>query len=198
MKYVEVCLFVLTIASLSFFLIDFPGGTLFTVLQLTTISLLYFVLGFAIFNSIRLRRIFKKESYQNVSGLRIVGAIGTGMTLSIVIIGILFTVMQWPGASFNLLIGLVFTAIISLVSIIKYLMSKSAYYKKILVRTLGFGAVAFALFSIPKITWIEIKYKNHPAVIEAYQKAFADPDNPAVWDVVKAEKDKLYESEGED
>lgn len=171
----------------------FPGINVFTVLLLSLLSLLYFHLGFAVFNNIRLRKIFKKESYKNISTLKIFGSIAAGLTLSIMIMGILFKVMHWPGASVNLIFGFTGVLIISVICIIKYLKVKSSYYTKILSRNLVFGGIAFFLIVIPEITWIEISYNDQPTMIEAYRKALADPENAVLWQDIEKERERIYQ-----
>jgi hypothetical protein len=169
-----------------------PGVSTFTILFHSFLSLLYFHLGFAIFNNIRLRKIFNKESYKNISTLRIFGSIAAGLTLSIAIIGTLFKVMHWPGASVNLIFGFFGILIVSIISIIKYSKTKSPYYSKILSRNLVFGGIALFLILIPEMTWIQITYKDQPTMIEAYRKAFADPDNAELWQNIEKERQRLY------
>lgn len=193
MKKAEVIIASLTVISLILKLVlnYFPGINALTVLLLSFLSLLYFHLGFAIFNNIRLRKIFNKESYKNISRLKIFGSIATGLTLSIMVIGILFKVMHWPGASVNLIFGFIGILIVSIISVIKYLKTKSLYYTKILNRNLVFGAIALFLILIPEMTWIEISYKDQPTLIEAYRKAFAEPDNAELWQNIEKERQKL-------
>lgn len=194
MKKAEVIIASLTVISLVLKLaMDyFPGINVFTVLLLSFLSMLYFHLGFAIFNTIRLRKIFNKESYKNISTLKIFGSIAAGLTLSITVIGILFKVMHWPGASVNLIFGFSGILIVSVISIVKYLKTKSPYYTKILSRNLVFGGIALFLILIPELTWIELTYKDQPTMIEAYRKAFADPDNPELWQNIEKERQRLY------
>ncbi|MFA0964051.1 hypothetical protein AB9P05_19745 [Roseivirga sp. BDSF3-8] len=81
------------------------GANMVTALSLTALSCLYFYLGFALFNGIRLRRLFKRDSY-TMSTWRIIGSVGAGMALSMVVTGILFKVMHWEGSNVMLTSGL--------------------------------------------------------------------------------------------
>ena len=140
MKKAEIIIASLTVISLVLKLVldYFPGINFLTVLLLSFLSMLYFHLGFAIFNTIRLRKVFNKESYKNISALKIFGSIAAGLSLSITIIGILFKVMHWPGASVNLIFGFSGILMVSVLSIVKYLKTKSPYYTKILSRNFAF------------------------------------------------------------
>ena len=76
MKKAEIIIVTLSIIALAMNLLLVPGGGVLTVLALSTFSIIYFYLGFALFNDIRLRKIFKKDSYKEISSSRILGAVG--------------------------------------------------------------------------------------------------------------------------
>ena len=120
MKKAEIILGAIALTALALNLLLVPGGGVLTVLSLSTLSVLYMYLSFAIFNGIRLRQIFKKDSYKGISKMRIVGAILTGLALSMTTIGLLFKFQSWPGATMNLAIGLLGLAIALIVGSIKY------------------------------------------------------------------------------
>ena len=162
-----------------------------TVLTLSILSIIYVFLGFALFNDIRLRNIFKKESYTSVSGLRILGAVGAGWALSATINGLMFKFQSWPGADSNLGVGLVGLLIVTIIGTIKYSKNKSEYYTRIFMRIAIFGGLGLILMLTPKTSWIELKYRNHPAYVDALKKAMADPDNIKLWDKVEAERQKM-------
>ena len=65
-------------------------GLLPLILSLLVLSTLYCYFGFALFNNIRLKEIFKKDRHTEISVLRIIGAVFSGMILSTYVIGILF------------------------------------------------------------------------------------------------------------
>ena len=60
------------------------------VLLAIILSLLYFALGFALLNNVRLTKIINKESYNGIGILRILGAAFTGFILSMITIYSLF------------------------------------------------------------------------------------------------------------
>src|SRR6478609_10274112 len=84
-----------------------PGGGLLVIWFLLISSMFYFFFGFAIFNNIRFRRIFKKESYKDSSARNIFSGILAGWSFSIAILGILFKIMSWTGANFNLTVAII-------------------------------------------------------------------------------------------
>ena len=191
MKKGEIIIATLSLIALGLNLLLIPGGGVLTVLTLSTLSMLYMNLSFALFNGIRLRNIFKKDSYKGISTMRIIGAVGTGLALSMTIIGLLFKFQSWPGASLNLGAGLVGLLIATVIGTIKYFRNKSDFYTKIFKRIAVFGGLGLILMLIPKTTWVEIKYRNQPTYVDALKKAMAAPDNKELWDKVEVERQKM-------
>lgn len=191
MRKYEIIIGSLSILALGLNLLLIPSGGILTVLTLSILSIIYVFLGFALFNDIRLRNIFKKESYTSVSGLRILGAVGAGWALSATINGLMFKFQSWPGADSNLGVGLVGLLIVTIIGTIKYSKNKSEYYTRIFMRIAIFGGLGLILMLTPKTSWIELKYRNHPAYVDALKKAMADPDNIKLWDKVEAERQKM-------
>jgi len=54
------------------------GGCIIAIISL----LIFYSFGFALFNDMRLRHIFKKNSYKVLTALYILGTVGVGMSLA--------------------------------------------------------------------------------------------------------------------
>lgn len=160
---------------LKFMLIN--GSGLLTVLSLMSLAVIYYLLGFAFFNSIRLKDIFKKQSYNGISVLRIIGTIGFGFSISTVIIGILFILQSWNGGSVNLITGLAILLICTVVAIIRWTKTKSGSYNLIFSRAAIIGFFGLLFLITPKMTVFEILHRNHPAYVEAVRNLNNDPNN---------------------
>jgi hypothetical protein len=191
MKKTEIILATLSIIALGLNLLLIPGGGVLTVLTLSALSMIYFYFGFALFNDIRLRIIFKKDSYKEISSLKILGAVGAGLALSMTTIGLMFKFQSWPGADINLGAGLFGLLIVTIVGLIKYSKNKSGYYTKIFKRAAIFGGLGLLLMLAPKTNWIELKYRNHPEYVDALKKAMAAPDKKELWNNVEIERQKM-------
>jgi hypothetical protein len=157
-----------------------PGSGIFMVLVFCLLSSLYFYCGFALFNNIRLRLIFKKDSYKEISTGRIIGGIALGLSLSFSIIGFLFIAQHWPGASFHLIISISSGIVILIISLIKFFKTKASYYKNALRRISVSTTISIILFVVPVKYFIEIKYRNHPKYIEAYNLWIENPNDPEI------------------
>ena len=134
MKKFENILIIIALFSLVLKLLSIPGMNLFLVISILILATLYFYLGFALFNDVKFSRILKKNSYSGISGLRVLGAIGVGIALSIICIGILFKIQHWNGANLYLYVGLAMACFSLIIALVKYIISKVDFYKKISIK----------------------------------------------------------------
>lgn len=152
-------------------------GNVFLILSFILLALFYLALGFAIFNGIKFREIFKKSSYQNISKKRIFGTLVLGFPFSILILGMLFKIMLWPGAQNMIISGLQFILIVTVILTIYYFIKKPFGFKKIFLRIIAITGVSLIIFLIPTKSLIEIYYKNHPEFVELYKNSIDNPNN---------------------
>lgn len=194
MKKTEIILSILIVVAiiLNFSLI--PGGVILTVLTLSSLSCLYFAFSFALLNNIRLRHIFKSESYKGINALRIIGTVVTGWSLSLALNGILFKLLFWPGASINLIGGLFCVCIVSIICVIKCTSKDNRpYYFRILNRTIIVGLSCVSLLTVSSKDINNFKYRNYPAFIEAERQNRENPDNPDLLFKYEEERRKMDE-----
>lgn len=182
MKRAEKILSVVILVSLLMKFAFIPLGNVLLVFSISLLTLIYYSLGFAFFNNIRLRKIFDKDSYKETTTLRIVGAIGVGMGLSAVLVGILFKFNRYPGADTSLIAGLVLTAIIVVIALIKNAKSKSEYYKRIIIRAIIIGGLGLVMALLPKMAITEFQYRNYPDYIEAYEYHVNHPEDVKAYE----------------
>lgn len=151
MKKTETIFFGLAILGLIMTIFHLPYSGVLLVFSLLSISIFYFYFGFAFFSNIRLKNIFKKESYKDISTKRILGAIATGFALSVSAIGILFKFQSFPGTTVILGIGLFGLIVITIISSIKIQKGTDNYYLKILKRSMIFGVICIILLVLPTL-----------------------------------------------
>ena len=192
MKKVEKSLVAFSIFALGLNLLLLPGGNFLTVLGFGILSMIYLYFSFALFNNIRLRKILKKDSYKDVSSLRILGAIGTGFGLSLTIVGLTFKFMSWPGANYNLILGLFLLSIVTVIGVIKYSQNKSEFYTRILKRVAIFGGIGLIVVLIPMADWIGFRYRNYPEYVKAVKNSIADPNNKVLKEKADEELRKMH------
>jgi hypothetical protein len=194
MKKTEIIIATLAIIALVLNLMLIPGSGMLTVLSFSILAVIYFYFGLVIFNDVTVKEVLKIRSISELIALRNIGAVATGAALALTIIGLMFKIQLWPGANINLSIGLFGLAVVTILGAIKYSKSKSNYYTKIFSRVAIIGGLGLIVFLLPKTSLVEFQYRNHPAYVEAYKKAMADPNNKELWDNVQAERQKMYEN----
>jgi hypothetical protein len=138
MKKLEMILIAGAVVGLLMALFDLPLSSLIVSLFYMVLALIYFYLGFALFNGIRFRNILKPESYKGLGTWRIAVAIGTGIALSDLTVGFMFTILDYPMAMTLLTFGLVLTAIMLLLASVRNAKEKDRFYRNIILRCAAF------------------------------------------------------------
>jgi len=149
MKKLEVILIIGAVIGLFLVLFNVPLHTLVVTLFFPALGVLYYCLGFALFNDIRFRDIFKADSYKGLGIWRILIAIGTGIGISNLTIGFMFSIMNYPLARALLIEGSVLTLIVFVVAIIKNARDKNQFYRKIMMRCLVFIVLGIIFLLLP-------------------------------------------------
>lgn len=169
-----------------------PLGSTLSVISLSCLSVFYMYLGSAIFCGVPLQKVFIKESYAGYSNRRKSVNVMIGMIISATLVGILFKLQGWPNASFLLQIGSGGLLISALIYFIKVRDKNPAIYSNVINRIAIVAMFAFIFMLTPKEKLLEFKYSNHPEYVKAVKKAWADPDNQALWKKVEEESLKIY------
>lgn len=149
MKKLEIILIIGAIIGLLLALFNTPFDSLIVSVFFTTLGCLYFYLGFALLNNIALQKIFKADSYKGIGPWKILIAIGTGLSLSILIIGFMFSILNYPMAKTFLVAGIVLVAIIIILALIKNAQEKDQFYRSIMLRSIAFLIIAVVFLLLP-------------------------------------------------
>jgi hypothetical protein len=134
MKTTEIALWIIFLAGLLLVSLNLQMFGILIIISLLLLGILYYFLGFALFNNIPLMGIFKRSSYSGLSINRIMGAIAAGLVISDVCIGILFRIEHWPMSNYMLIVGTIASILVLIVAVIKYLRLKDKFYLPIILR----------------------------------------------------------------
>jgi hypothetical protein len=167
------------------------GGDVIALWTMLILACLYYPFGFLFFNQIRLRHIFKKVAYKNVTASRIILAIATGLGLSTIVVGLLFKLLNFSGANGMLLSGLIVTAIAFVISLILLLKNNETNAKFSLWRLGIIGLIGIFLFFTSEFSIVKFQYRNHPKYVEAYAKYLTDPRNEELYKKVELERNRI-------
>jgi putative Mn2+ efflux pump MntP len=149
MKKLEIILIAGAAAGLLLALFNVPLNSLIVSLFFVGLGLLYFYLGFALLNGIRFRNIFKADSYKGLGPWRIAIAIGTGIALSNITIGFMFSILGYPMAETLLTFGIVLTVIMTILALIEKARDRNPFYRNIIIRCIVFLVLAVIFLLIP-------------------------------------------------
>jgi len=175
-----------------------PGGGFLLSITLGILSMFYFAFSFALFNGIRLRDIFKSDSYQNTNAKRTIGAVVLGISLSELLIGSLFKIQFLPGSAVMLNVGLLGTLIVLIISVISYFRNKADFYKRVFKRIAVFGVFGLVVYLVPTPTLVDIFNRNNPEYAELFKKVLANPGNVEFQEQLDSLQIEIYKKEVEE
>lgn len=149
MKKLEIILIIGAVVGLLLSLFNVPLNSLIVSVFFIALGSIYFYLGFALLNGIRFRNILKAESYKGVGPWRIAIAIGTGIALSNLTMGFMFSILSYPMAETLLTFGMVLAAIMIILALIRNARDKNQFYRNIILRCVIFIIIASIFLIIP-------------------------------------------------
>lgn len=194
MKIAEFILAGIAFIGLLMNLLLFPGGGAILTVFLSMLSMFYLSLSFLIFNPEIISKQPADQVRSKAKPLRIIGSVGTGIGLSIALVGILFKMMHWPGAAAMLLVGGVVTGIVAVIVIIRIMTTKSVFYKNVLIRTSLIGLITLILYMLPPYALLEFKYREYPNYIKAVKRSNENPQNEELSKKVAEERELIRRS----
>ena len=134
MKKLELILIAGVIIGILMALLNLPAHSVISSLFFLALATIYLYLGFALFNDIPFRKIFKSESYKGLGTWRIAVAVGTGLGLSQLTMGFAFALNNYPMTRALLNSGLVVTALMLLIALVRNTKEKHRFYRIIALR----------------------------------------------------------------
>lgn len=168
MKKTELILSIVSIVSIALYLCDIPGGGFFTTIFIFTLASFYLIFSFVLFNGIHLKHIFRKSAYQDSSWRKIVFAIITGYALFTLLIGIMFRIQYWAGASMILQLSILQSIPVVAFALIRYISTTSAFCSKIVIRLIIPILIGVFLMMMPSSFMIGIKYRDDLRELERH------------------------------
>ena len=144
------------------------GASVITIVSLSAMATIYFGGGFYFFCD------------KHIKNQNIAISIVTGVLLSIVLVGILFKLMIWPGSEFNLIIGIISLPILLIITFILKSRVKEnlkMYYKNMLIRIFTWTILVYIFFFIPNEAIINHHFKNDPERARLLNLTMSNPNN---------------------
>jgi hypothetical protein len=147
MKKTETILILISLVAIILRLFSIEGGVMLSTFSFGILSLFYLFFGFLIFNNIPIKSVFRKNAYGDLNWKRLLWSVVTGIFLFIAIIGFLFKLNKWEGASMMLIIGIITLLPIVAISLIRYIPKPSMFHSGVFIRS-GIVTVASIILMI--------------------------------------------------
>lgn len=161
MRKFERILWVLLLLAILGKLVPVPFNGVVITVAVLSLSVLYFLFGFAVFSKIGFRNIFKKNSYEHLKFVDILLCVLTGMAFQSLTSGMLFQLQYWPGANVMAFAGLVTTLPFLIVATIMLRTQNRYVYLGMLKRGLPLFSLTMFLYLTPVEKKLKIFKVNH-------------------------------------
>lgn len=191
MKKTEKILVTITLLGVVLRFLLIPGASELITVGATVLAILYGYFSFALLNDIRLRQIFKKTSYTNLSWKRILISVLIGFSISTIVFGILFKLLILPGAYELLIIGLVGTGFLIVIIFLVPKM-KNESYRKIYIRCVPIVVLGLTLYLVSTEFLIRTLYRENPSFVKAAIESIHNPNNLELEAKMNEEWDKIH------
>lgn len=167
-KIIELILILLSLifAVLNFAILSISGNFVF--FSFSTLSLFYLFFTFFVLNDITIQKIFKKESYQEITKMKLFGSIVIGFSFFIMINAIQFKLLDFAGSQILTLFGIFIFIVIGSVALFRF-KTLSSFYKGLFKRIIIFLFLGILFVFISNLKIVELKYRNHPNYLKAYK-----------------------------
>lgn len=193
MRILEKILLCFLFLGVFFKVMHYPGASVLLVLSLGSLSMLYFGFSFLLLNKIRTRNAFKVASYNNVSGLRLLGSVFLGLLFSQALIGLLFRIQLYPGASVMLLTACFGLGIAIVILTIFAIIGRSGFTRDNVIRLVVITFFAFFFNQVSEIQVVKFYYQeNAPDYVKAYENHLLNPEDKESERQLELERRKIY------
>jgi hypothetical protein len=145
MKNVEKVLAALLLISMILKIFSIPGGDFLVCISLIFSSAFYFFFTFPLLNNLTVRQLFYRESFEVITSLHALYSLFCSFAFYSFSMGLCFYIFNWPNRLLLFWFGIVLFVICLIISTVKYINSRSIFYKAILIRIIIF-AFFFGLY----------------------------------------------------
>ena len=131
-----------------------------------------------LFNNIRLRKVFSKDSYKNSTAIKIIGGVTTGFIISIFLFSILFGFTLWPGFEVMIIASLTVAIIPLIITFTAIIVSKDKFYRKRIISHLAISSFILIVFNLMSDKdRVKYLFRDSPELITSYSEHIDDISN---------------------
>ena len=193
MKWIERILLIPIFIGILFKLRHYPGSGVLLILGLGFLAAFYQFFSFLILNGISGRKIFKAESYKETSAFRLIGSICAGFVFSTALLGILFKIQLYPGASVMVYSSVIGLSIMGATLIFFSLKGRNNFINDNYLRIAPIVFLTFFFYSITNVDIVEFYYGDtHPEYVDAHREFQENPNDPNAERNLDVAREKMY------
>lgn len=164
----EKALIAVALLGMAFYLMNWPGHAILMLLGLGGLSIIYFPGGFYF---LRIGETSTRE---------IIVSILAGMVFSVVVMGILFKMMFWPGRTVMLSSGVLFlVAILAVLVLLRPKNNEGAtqFYISMLIRAMALLMLCSFFYLLDSYTLLKVHHRDDPEMARLKYEMYSDFDN---------------------
>ena len=136
---------------------------------------------------------FKKEAYAKTSTFRMIGSVCAGVLLSSALLGVLFKIQFYPGASAMLHSSVIGFTILMMVLIIFSIKGRTGFINDNYLRIAPILIACFVFYSISNVDLAEFYFgDSQPEYIEALRNLQENPNDPNAHIRLDKARDEMH------
>ncbi len=167
MKFLEKVFIVFAVIGLFVRVMMWQGGELFLTVALPSLAVLYFLMSWSVLR-------------HREHGQHLFLSVMSGLSFSVIYIGILFKLMIWRGGNTLLISGLVMMIVFKMWGMIlekKKASMMGKYFKTLFLRYYIKSTIALIILFIPYEYIVAIYHRDDPEYVRLFVRYFEDPKN---------------------
>lgn len=148
MKKLEKFLIAFSVVGFIFNIFTEGEGNISLLIGMSLLAFLYLIFGFALFNNIGFRDLFKRNSYTEINMRRIILSAVFGIAMFGIIIGILFRLLAFEGSFEILSVSLIIAIALYAVLLARFYYKRitiASYYRSVTYRLIPYGIIGSAI-----------------------------------------------------
>ncbi|MCT4624088.1 MAG: hypothetical protein N4A46_10740 [Schleiferiaceae bacterium] len=174
-------------AAIAMKVLRLPGADILMILGGGTLAMFYYVGGYFVIHNVSLRKLLKEKKGKDMSPAVLIGSIVAGWDFSLIVLGLLFKIMFFPGADNMLILGVIFLTLIQIGSIFTRKTNPEAFSRFFNRVLIWFGLGVSATF-VSNNTIIDYRYGHDPAYADAFKAYLQNPQDSAAAHDFEVEK----------
>jgi hypothetical protein len=165
--------------------------SIYLIVLLPNVSILYFFFGVALFNNIPIKDAFSYKRLKAIGNKKVIGSLFIAISLSLLSLTVLLFILRVTPSPDLIYGALVINVVFSIIVTIKFLTGKDKFFVPILKRyflAMGLGLIYVYTLSL---SFVKAKFNEHPDFVNAYKEYLENPNDKMLDDKMNLEFIKI-------